>query len=87
MARTSWNDDYIPNEADWVARKEHLDSLQANHTDPRHSYKMTYEVDSIQQSETVFAVTEDDAIAMLKQQWGMVGIIPRHIMAERVFES
>ena len=87
MARKSWNDDYIPNEADWVARKEWMDSWQKEHVDPRHSYKLTYEVDGIQQSETVCAMAEDDAIAKLKQQWGMVGVIPQHIMAERVLEG
>lgn len=87
MARKSWNDDYIPNEADWVARKEQMDAWQQKHEDPRHSYKMTYEANGSQQTETVLAISEDDAIAILKQQWGMVGIVPQHVMAERTFES
>lgn len=87
MARKSWNEDYIPNEADWIARKEQMDSWQKEHTDPRHEYTMTYEIDGVQQSETVQAMTEEDAIAKLKQQWGMVGIVPQHVMAKRVFES
>lgn len=87
MARKSWNEDYIPNEADWTARQEQMESWKKEHEDPRHNYNMTYIIDSIERSEVIMAVSEEDAIANLKQQWGMVGFVPQQIVARRIYES
>lgn len=87
MARKSWNEDYIPNEADWTARQEQMENWKREHEDPRHNYNMTYVIDSIERSEVIMAVSEEDAIANLKQQWGMVGFVPQQIVARRIYES
>lgn len=87
MAHKSWNEDHIPNEADWIARKEQMDSWKKEHEDPRHKYTMTYTVDRIERSETVMAVSEEAAIASLKQQWGMVGFVPMNIVARRSYDT
>ena len=84
MARKNWNDDYIPNAADIAAKQDEMKEWQKTHSDPRHDYKVTYEAAGAQRSETVCAVTAEEAVASVKQQWGMVGVIPLHVMAEQI---
>ena len=84
MARKNWNDDYIPNAADIAAKQDKMKEWQKNHSDPRHSYEVTYEAMGAQRSETVCAMTAEDAVASVKQQWGMLGVIPLHVMAKQI---
>lgn len=87
MARKNWNDDYIPNAADIAAKRDEMNEWQKTHTDPRHTYRVTYEVAGAKRSEIVYELTAEEAVMSVKQQWGMVGIIPLHVIAEQIFDN
>lgn len=79
MAR---NKDYIPTEAEHIAAVESQKAYQAEHADPRHSYKATYTLLGRPYSEIVMAFTADEAERHVKQQCSMVGVYPIDITIE-----
>lgn len=74
MARRS--DDYIPTYADYMNEIERQREYMKTHGDPRAKYAVKYKMykNSPEQTEEVWALTQNDAIAEVKNGWSMNGI-------------
>ena len=77
---TKHNDDYIPTYADIEHERDARRKRLEGKSDPRQTYICKFTIDGKPYEERVTALCLKDAEDKLKQQWGMVGVIPRELM-------
>ena len=77
---TKHNDDYIPTYADIEHERDACRKRLEGKPDPQQIYNCKFTIDGKQCEERVSALCLKDAEDKLKQQWGMVGMIPRELV-------
>ena len=68
--------DYIPTEADNIAKAEAIKEYMRTHEDPRQEFIASYKIMSKQLTERVFAMNANDAAEIVKRNCRMVGWFP-----------
>ena len=74
MARRS--SDYIPTEGDNASRLDDIAEYRRNHGDPRKAYTATYLICGKPVSERVMAMTQQQAVNIVKYNCSLVGWNP-----------
>ena len=74
------NDDYIPTYADIEHERDAQRKRLEGKPDPQQTYICKFTIDGKPYEERVSAFCLKDAEDTLKQQWGMVGMIPRELV-------
>ena len=77
---TKHNDDYLPACADIEHERDARRKRLEGKSDPRQTYICKFTIDGKPYEERVTALWLKDGEDKLKQQWGMVGVIPRELV-------
>ena len=77
---TKHNDDYIPTYADIEHERDARRKRLEGKSDPQKTYVCKFTIEGKQYEEKVPAIDLKSAEDKLKQQWGMVGMIPRELV-------